>query len=134
MNAYRDSYPFSNSVPVHGISKILWFNYSYHQSDSKANVQIPPPPQNQASDQDATISSNKDVSIVKKPLKYPGFYVIITELGDLSELDEDEVDINYLKSYGHWVIIEKGLDSRMFCELKYVETAIDNRSCFTITE
>ena len=133
MNAYRDSYPFSNSVPVHGISKILWSNYSYHQSDSKANIQIPPP-QNQASDQDATIPSIKDVSIVKKPLKYPGFYVIITELGDLTELDEDEVDINYLKSYGHWVIIEKDLDSRIICELKYVETAIDNRSCFTITE
>ena len=45
------------------------------------------------------MSLNKDLSIVKKPLKYPGFYAIITEFGDLSELDEDEVDINYLKSY-----------------------------------
>ena len=133
MNAYRDSYPFSNSVPVHGVSKILWSNYSYHQSGSKANIQIPPS-QNQACDQDAIMSSNKDVSIVKKPLKYPGFYAIITELGDLSELDEDEVDINYSKLFGKWVIIEKDLDSRMICELKYVETAIDDRSCFTITE
>ena len=98
MNAYRDSCPFSNLVPVHGISKILWSNYSYHKSGSKANIQIPPP-QNQASDQDTTMSLNKDLSIVKKPLKYPGFYAIIPELGDLSELDEDEVDINYLKSY-----------------------------------
>ena len=80
------------------------------------------------------MSSNKDVSIVKKPLKYLGFYAIISELGDLSELDEDEVDINYLKSYGKWVIIEKDLDSRMICEPKYVETAIDDRSRFTITE
>ena len=71
---------------------------------------------------------------MKKPLKYPGFYAIITELGDLSELDEDEVDINYLKSYWKWVIIEKDLDSRMICELKYIETAIDDRSHFTIIE
>ena len=98
MNAYRDSCPISNSVPVHDISKILWSNYSYHQSDGKANIQVPPP-QNKASDQDATILSNKDVSIVKKPLSDLGFYAIITELSDLSELDDNEVDINYLKSY-----------------------------------
>ena len=79
MNAYRDSDPFSNSVPVHGILKILWSNYSYHQSGSKANIQIPPS-QNQASNQDATMSSNKDVSIVKKPLKYLRFCTIISEL------------------------------------------------------
>ena len=97
MNAYRDSCPFSNLVPVHGISKILRSNYSYHKSGSKANIQIPSP-QNQANKQDTTMSWNKDLSIVK-PLKYPGFYAIITEFGDLSELDEDEVDINYLKSY-----------------------------------
>ena len=98
MNAYRDSYLFRNLGAVHSILKILWSNYSYDQSGSKSNIQIPPP-QNQASYQDTTMSLNKDVSIVKKPLKYPGFYAIITELGDLSELDEDEVDINYLKSY-----------------------------------
>ena len=80
------------------------------------------------------MSLNKDVSIVKKPLKYHRFYSIITELCDLSELDEDEVDINYLKSYGKWVIIEKDLDSRMICELKYVKTAIGDRSRFTLTE
>ena len=67
---------------------------------------------------------------------YLGFYAIITELGDLSKRDEeDEVQINYLKkSYGKWVIGEKDLDSRMICELKYVEGAIDRRSHFTITE
>ena len=80
------------------------------------------------------MSSNKDVSIVKKPLKYLRFYAIITELGDLNELDEGEVDINYLKSYGKWFIIEKDLDYRMICELKYVEAAIEYRCRFTITE
>ena len=73
------------------------------------------------------MSWNKNLSIVKKPLKYPGFYTIITEFGDLSELYEDKVDINYLKSYGKWVIIEENLDSRMIGELKYVETAIENK-------
>ena len=54
VNAYKDSNPFSKSIPVHGISKMhvmksdgtssyLWSNSSYHQSGTKANIQLPLP-------------------------------------------------------------------------------------------
>jgi len=71
---------------------------------------------------------------VNKPLTYLGFYGIITELGNLDEIDEEgEVEINYLKKiYVRGVTIEKYLDSRMICELKYIEAAIDGRSSLTI--
>lgn len=163
VNAYKELDPFSNSIPVHGISKMhvmksngktsyFWTNSSYHKSGSQPNIQIPPP-QNQASEKsnshgDANSNiSNKIISTGKNPLSYHdvvkvvkgnylGYYAIITELGDLSNLDDDdEVEINYLKkSFGKWVIIEKDLDSRMICELKHVNAVIDGRSHYSITE
>ena len=65
------------------------------------------------------------------------YYAIITQLGDLGKLDdEDEVEINYLKkSFEKWVIVEKDLDSRMICELEYVDAAIkDCRSRYSIKQ
>ena len=85
VNAYKDSNPFNNSVPVHGISKMhvmksdgetsyLWSNSSYHKSGSKPNIQILPP-QNQSSDQassqeDDSTSVGKIISSEKKSLSY----------------------------------------------------------------
>ena len=62
----------------------------------------------------ASMSFTKRDSSQKKPLCYHDvvkmvkgnflrYYAIITALGDLSKLNDDEVEINYLKkSFGKW--------------------------------
>ena len=140
VNAYKKSNSFRNSVPVHGISKIhvmksdgktsyFWSNSFHHKTDSNPNIQMLSP---QAISQEGPSTSlTKIVSTKMKPLnyhdvvkvvkgKYLGYYAIITQLGDLGNLDdEDEVEINYLKkSFEKWVVVEKDLDSRMIRELE----------------
>ena len=93
------------------------------------------------------MSSTKRESRQKKPLCYHDvakivkgnflrYYAVITELGDLSKLnDDDEVEINYLnKSFGKWAAINNDLDSRMICQLTYIDSTIDGRSRYTIKE
>ena len=92
------------------------------------------------------MSSTKRDSSQKKPLCYHdvvkivygnflGYYAIITELGDLGKLNnDDEVEINYLKkSFGKWAVVNSDLDSRT-CELMYIDSTIDGRSRYTIKE
>ena len=45
---------------------------------------------------------------------FKGYYAIVTETGDLSNLErEDEIEINYLKkSFGKWIVVPHDLDSR----------------------
>ena len=94
----------------------------------------------------ASMSFTKRDSSQKKPLCYHdvvkmvkgnflGYYAIITALGDLSKLnDDDEVEINYLKkSFGKWAVVNNDLDSRT-CELTYIDSTIDGRSRYTIKE
>ena len=105
------------------------------------------PTSDQAPDQAvASMPSTKRDSSQKKPLCYHdvvkivkgnflGYYAIITKLGDLSKLNEDdEVKINYLKSFGKWAVASNDLDSRMICELTYIDSTIDRRSRYTIKE
>ena len=93
------------------------------------------------------MSSTKRDSSQKKPLCYHdvvkivygnflGYYAIITELGDLGKLNnDDEVEINYLrKSFGKWAVISNDLDSRMICKLTYIDLTMDGRSRYTIQE
>ena len=162
VSAYKDSNLFNKSVPIHGISKMhvmksdgtslyLWSNFSYHKAGSNANIQLPFPPKQASSDQApgqevASMPSTKRDSSQKKPLCYHdvvkivkgnflGYYAIITKLGDLSKLNEDdEVKINYLKSFGKWAVASNDLDSRMICELTYIDSTIDRRSRYTIKE
>ena len=74
------------------------------------------------------------VKIVKG--NFLGYYAIITELGDLSKFsDDDKVELNYLKkSFGKWAVINNDLDSRMLCELPYINSTIDGRSRYTFKE
>ena len=130
----------------------LWSNSSYHKAGTNANIQLPLPPKQASSDQApdqgvASLSSTERDSSQKKPLCYHdvvkivkgnflGYYAIITELGDLSKLnDDDEVEINYLKkSFGKWAVVNNNLDSRIICELTYIDSTIDGRSRYTIKE
>ena len=95
----------------------LWSNSPYHKAGTNANIQLPLPPK-----------------IVKG--NFLGYYALITELGDLRKLDDDdEVEINYLKkSFGKWAVVKNDLDSRMICELTYIDSTIDGRSRYTIKE
>ena len=134
-----------------GTSLYLWSNSSYHKAGSNANIQLPFPPKQASSDQApgqevASMPSTKRDSSQKKPLCYHdvvkivkgnflGYYAIVTKLGDLSKLNEDdEVKINYLKSFGKWAVASNDLDSRMICELTYIDSTIDRRSRYTIKE
>ena len=74
------------------------------------------------------------VKIVKG--NFLGYYAIITELNDLSKLnDDDEAEINYLKKpFEKWAVVNDDLGSRMICELTYIDWTIDGRSRYTINE
>ena len=91
------------------------------------------------------MSSTEKDSSQKKPLCYHdvvkivkgnflGYYAIITELGDLSKLnDDDEVEMNYLrKSFGKWAVVNNDLDSRIICELTYIDSTINGRSRYIV--
>ena len=61
------------------------------------------------------------------------YYAVITELSKLN--DDDEVEINYLnKSFEKWAAVNNDLDSRMICQLTYIDSTIDGRSRYTIKE
>ena len=130
----------------------LWSNSSYRKAGTNAKIQLPLSPKQASSDQApdqevASMSSNGRDSSQKKLLCYHdvvkivkrnflGYYAIINELGDLNKLNDDnKVEINYLnKSFQKWVVVNNDLDSRMICELTYIDSAIDGRSRYAIKE
>lgn len=146
VNTNRHSNIFSKSVPVHSILKMydvmadtknsyLWSILGTQKVGSKSKIQIPNP-QIQARNP----AFNQGNVQIKKPLSCNdvvkvdegnllGYYAIITELEELGKVndDDDEVETNYLqKSFGKCVLLKNNLDSRMICQLQYVNAAIDS--------
>ena len=74
------------------------------------------------------------VKVVKE--NFLGYYAIMNELGDLNKFNDDnKVEINYLKkSFRKWVVVNNDLDSRMVCELTYIDSTIDGRFRYAIKE
>ena len=158
IEAYKGKNPFSDSVPVKGIFKThvmrsngkttdLWLNSAYMKSDppcisivnksleiSSTEPTGPSSPPTLASKGKQPFIYHDVVKVVKG--NYVGYYGIITETGDLHDLeDKDEIEINYLrKSFGKWVVNENDLDSREIGELASVTATVDGRSRYTITE
>ena len=128
-----------------GINSHFWSNSLYHNAGTEANIQLPILSKQQKIC-NRVDQKNKKASILK-PLSYHdvvkvingaflGYYAIVTEVGDLSQLDDDdEIEINYLKkSYGKWVINKNDLDSRMLSDLAFTNSTVDGRSRYTIIE